>query len=103
MPFHGFHASVRGPESRKVKGSVLDIGYSLLSFISRYDQIVFQLDAAADQGGRHFTDLRKLNLASEELLAAARWTFTQNVSDAFRQGVVEVLQALGHGDLHERL
>jgi hypothetical protein len=99
MPFHGFHASVRGP----VKGSVLDIGYSSLSFISRYDQIDFKLYAAADQGGRHFTDLRKLNLASEELLAAARWTFTQNISDAFRQVVVEVLQALGHGDLHERL
>ena len=39
----------------------------------------------------------------EWLLAAARWTFTQDVSDAFRQIVVEVLQALGHGDLHERL
>jgi hypothetical protein len=83
---------------------VRDFGAALqVSFISRYDQIHFKLYAAADQGGRHFTDLRKLNLASEDLLAAARWTFTQNVSDAFRQGVVEVLQALGHGDLHERL
>jgi hypothetical protein len=83
---------------------VRDFGAALqVSFISRYDQIHFKLYAAAYQGGRHFTDLRKLNPAPEELLAAARWTFTQNVSDAFRQGVVEVLQALGHGDLHERL
>ena len=81
-----------------------DFGAALqVSFISRHDQIHFKLYAAADQGGRHFTDLRKLNPASEELLAAARWTFTQDISDAFRQGVVEVLQALGHGDLHERL
>jgi hypothetical protein len=83
---------------------VRDFGAALqVSFISRYDQIHFKLYAAADQGGRHFTDLRKLNPTPEELLAAARWTFTQDVSDAFHQGVVEVLQALGHGDLHERL
>ena len=48
-------------------------------------------------------NLRKLKPSPEELMAAARWTFTQDVSDAFRQVVVEVLQALGHGDLHERL
>lgn len=83
---------------------VRDFGAALqVSFISRYDQIHFKLYAAADQGGRHFTDLRKLNPTPEELLAAARWTFTQDISDAFRQVVVEVLQALGHGDLHERL
>jgi hypothetical protein len=83
---------------------VRDFGAALqVSFISRYDQIHFKLYAAADQGGRHFTDLRKLNPTPEELLAAARWTFTQDVSDAFRQVVVKVLQALGHGDLHERL
>jgi hypothetical protein len=52
---------------------------------------------------RAMGNLRKLKPSPEELLAAARWTFTQDVSDAFRQVVVEVLQALGHGDLHERL
>ncbi len=31
------------------------------------------------------------------------WTFTQDVSDAFRQVVLEVLEALGHRELHERL
>ena len=66
-------------------------------------QIHFKLYAAADQGGRHCTDLKKLNPTREELLAAAHWTFTQDVSDAFRHGVVEVLHSLGYGDLHERL
>jgi hypothetical protein len=36
---------------------VRDFGAALqVSFISRYDQIHFKLYAAADQGGRHFTD-----------------------------------------------
>lgn len=75
-----------------------EFGPSLrVSFISRYDQIHFKLYAAADQGGRHFTDLKKLLPTKEELHAAARWTFTQDASDAFRQAVREVLHALGHG------
>jgi len=81
-----------------------DFGAALqVSFISRHDQIHFKLYAAADQGGRHFTDLRKLNPTPEQLLAAARWTLTQDASATFRQAVVESLHALGHGDLHERL
>lgn len=68
-----------------------------VSFISRHDQIHFKLYAAADQGGRHFTDLEKLLPTKEELRAAARWTFTQDASDAFRQVVGEVLHALGNG------
>jgi hypothetical protein len=79
-------------------GAALQVG-----FISRYDQIHFKLYAAADQGGRHFTDLRRLKPSPEELLAAARWSFTQDASPAFRHVVVELLQALGHGELHERL
>src|SRR6185369_8015375 len=37
-----------------------------VSFISRYDQIHFKLYAAADQGGRHFTDLKKLSPTADE-------------------------------------
>lgn len=81
-----------------------DFGPALqVSFIGRYDQIHFKLYAAADQGGRHFSDLKKLNPTREELLAATHWTLTHDISDAFRQVVVEVLQNLGHGDLHDRL
>ncbi len=81
-----------------------DFGPALqVGFISRYDQIHFKLYAAADQGGRHFTDLKKLSPTAEELLAAARWTFTQDVSEAFRQLIGEVLQALGQGNLNAQL
>jgi hypothetical protein len=70
-----------------------------VSFIDRYDQIHFKLYAAADQGGRHFSDLKRLSPTGEELLAAARWTFTQDVSEGFRQVVAEVLQSLGHASV----
>jgi len=42
-------------------------------------------------------------LGEDELLAAARWTFTQDVSDGFRQIIREVLLALGYGNLINQL
>lgn len=81
-----------------------DYGPTLrISFINRLDQIHLKLYAAADQGGRHFTDLRKLNPTDEELLAAARWTFTHDPSAPFRELVLEILRSLGHGGLDARL
>lgn len=74
-----------------------------VSFISRYDQIHFKLYAAADQGGRHFTDLQKLSPVEEELHAAIRWVFTQDDSAAFHQLIAEVLNALGHGKLIDQI
>ncbi|MHB8524029.1 MAG: DUF6036 family nucleotidyltransferase [Limisphaerales bacterium] len=74
-----------------------------ISFISRYDQIHLKLYAAADQGGRHLSDLRKLAPTAGELLAATRWTFTQDVSEGFRQMVDEVLKGIGHGNLTRQL
>ncbi len=65
------------------------------SFISRYDQIHLKLYAAADQGGRHFEDLKKLFPTEKELRAAMDWVFTQDDSPAFHQLVGEVLDALG--------
>jgi hypothetical protein len=47
--------------------------------------------------------LKKLSPTADELLAAARWTFTQDVSAGFRLIVGEVLQALGYGNLIEQL
>lgn len=79
-------------------GGVLRVG-----FISRHDQIHFKLYAAANLGGRHFTDLRSLNPSAEELVTAARWTFTQDGSEPFRQIIGEVLVALGYGGLHGHL
>ena len=94
----GLPSGVAGRLVQREFGLVLKVG-----FISRYDQIHFKLYAAADQGGRHFTDLKKLSPTADELLAAARWTFTQDVSEGFRQVVGEVLQALGYGNLIEQL
>jgi len=74
-----------------------------VSFISRYDQIHFKLYAAADQGGRHFTDLQKLAPVPEELRAAIDWIFTQDDSAGFRQVLGEVLNALGHGKLIDQI
>ena len=74
-----------------------------VSFIDRIDQIHLKLYAAADQGGRHFTDLRQLQPTEGELLTAARWTFTQNPSEGFLEGIDRVFKALGHADLATRL
>lgn len=74
-----------------------------ISFISRYDQIHFKRYAAADQGGRHLSDLRKLAPTAGELLDATRWTFTQDVSEGFRQMVDEVLKGIGHGNITRQL
>ena len=94
----GLPSGVAGRLVPREFGSVLKV-----SFISRYDQIHFKFYAAADQGGRHFTDLKKLSPTADELLAAMRWTFTQDVSEGFRQVVGEVLQALGYGNLIDQL
>lgn len=74
-----------------------------VSFISRFDQIHFKLYAAADQGGRHFTDLQKLAPTAEELRAAIAWVFTQDNSDGFRQVLGEVLDSLGHANLIDQI
>lgn len=74
-----------------------------VSFISRFDQIHFKLYAAADQGGRHFTDLQKLAPTADELRAAIAWVFTQDNSGGFHQVLGEVLKALGHGNLIDQI
>jgi len=71
-----------------------------ISFISRVDQIFFKLYATADSGtGRHYEDLQDLQPTGEELLAAARWTRSQDPSDGFHFVLGEVLKALGHESL----
>lgn len=75
-----------------------------ISFISRWDQIFFKLYATADTGkGRHYEDLLDLHPAEEELLAAARWTRTQDPSEGFLFVLGEVLKSLGHERLVAQL
>jgi hypothetical protein len=68
-----------------------DYGDGLVVYLaSRYDQIHFKLYATADQGpGKHEADLRALDPTEEELIAAARWSHTQDPSE----GHAEVLRS----------
>lgn len=68
-------------------------------FASRFDQIHFKLFAMVDQaGGRHEADLRALLPSRQELIAAARWSMTQDPSPGYRMVLKEALSALGIED-----
>lgn len=68
-------------------------------FASRLDQIHFKLFAMVDQaGGRHEADLRALHPDRGELIAAARWSMTQDPSPGYRMVLEEALSALGIED-----
>ena len=68
-------------------------------FASRLDQIHFKLYALVDQGaGRHEQDLRALRPTTDELVEAARWTRTHDVSDEHRQMMERALHYLGVED-----
>jgi len=95
----GFPEGLAARLSTRAYGSKLRISY-----ISRYDQIFFKLYATADQDqGRHYQDLQDLNPTAEELLAAARWTRTQDPSEGFLFVLGEVLKHMGHEQLTDQL
>ena len=93
------------PEGMADRLETRDYGPSLrISYISRYDQVFFKLYATADSDqGRHYKDLQDLNPTAEELLAAARWTRTQDPSEGFLYVLSNVLKSLGHESLIEQL
>lgn len=71
----------------------------VVHFSGRLDQIHFKLFAMVDQGGgRHETDLRALDPTGAELIAAARWSITQDPSPGYRSVLVEALRYLGVDD-----
>jgi len=75
-----------------------------ISFIGRDDQVFLKLYAAVDRdGGRHLQNLLDLAPTADELLAAARWTHTQDPSEGFRLNLAQMLTHLGHGNLADRL
>jgi len=75
-----------------------------ISFIGRRDQIFLKLHAAVDRdGGRHLQDLLDLAPTADELLAAARWTRTQDPSEGFQMLLAQMLTHLGHGNLANQL
>jgi hypothetical protein len=71
----------------------------IVHFAGRFDQIHFKLFAMVDQGGgRHEADLRALNPTEDELIAAARWSITQDPSPGYRTVLVDALRVLGVDD-----
>lgn len=71
----------------------------IVHYLSRYDQIHFKLYAAVDQGpGKHLSDLGALKPGAGELLEAAQWSVTNDVSETFRQSVKDLLRHLGLDD-----
>jgi hypothetical protein len=83
---------------RRRYGSRLTVYYA-----SRYDQIHFKLYAAVDQDSYHVQDLALLKPTGAELLAAARWTFTQDVSGQFQESLKDFLRASGHADVAQEV
>lgn len=71
----------------------------VVHFASRFDQIHFKLFAMVDQGGgRHEADLRALSPTQRELIAAARWSITQDPSPGYRPVLADALHFLGVGN-----
>lgn len=72
-------------------------------FLGRLDQIYFKLYAAADQGGKHYDDLKNLQPSGDELLSAAKWSMTHDVSECYKQELKKVIQNLGYSDAAQRI
>jgi hypothetical protein len=71
----------------------------VVHFAGRFDQIHFKLFAMVDLGGgRHEADLRALNPTPDELIAAARWSMTQDPSPGYRSVLEDALHVLGVDD-----
>lgn len=76
---------------RRQYGTALDV-----LFASRTDQIHLKLYATVDQGaGKHLADLRALAPTQEELLQAARWSRTHDLSEGYRSVLADVLEHFG--------
>lgn len=84
--------------TRKTIGERLEVYY-----VSRIDQIFFKLYAAVDRGGYHIEDLLQLKPARKELLAAAKWTMTHDVSEGFKMMLCQLLTELGFEDVGQEL
>jgi hypothetical protein len=69
-----------------------------IGYISRLDQIFFKLFAAVDRGGYHVQDLHQLHPTTPELLAAAHWVLTQDISREFRLLLIDCLKKIGYED-----
>jgi hypothetical protein len=72
-------------------------------FIGRLDQIHFKLYASVDRGGYHIEDLLALNPTDNELLMAAKWTQTHDVSEGHTMLLKDMMTQLGWGNVASKL
>ncbi len=72
-------------------------------FIDRLDQIHFKLYAAADRGGYPVEDLLALEPTSDEIVAAARWAMTHDVSEGFASILKGMLRSIGYAESSNQL
>jgi hypothetical protein len=79
------------------RGELRSYGPALeVMFASRLDQVHFKLYAVVDQGvGRHLSDLEALEPTESELLAAAAWSETQDISEGYREVLDKLLDHFG--------
>ena len=70
---------------------------------SRLDQIHFKLYASIDRASYHVQDLHQLKPATSELVQAAEWCFTHDVSDLFRKLTLDFLRKQGWVDAVKKL
>lgn len=72
-------------------------------FIGRIDQIHFKLYASVDRGGYHIDDLIALKPTDSEIVEAAQWSRTHDVSDGYVMLLKELLSELGYVDAASRI
>lgn len=73
-------------------------------FPDRMDLIHLKLFATVDQGaGRHSKDLIILKPTNEEMIRAAQWVLTQDVSEVFPAIVRATLKALGYESVAKQI
>jgi hypothetical protein len=76
----------------------------VVHFIDRFDQICLKTYAAVNSGEqRHLADLRALRPTDDEMLAAARWTVTQDALEEFADIVRDFLRKTGFSGVADRL
>ena len=92
------------PEGFAQRLHSVKIGEKLVVYyIDRIDQIYFKTFASADRGGYHVADLKKLNPIEDELVAAAQWCKTQDVSPEFRNILKTMFTQLGWPNVSARI
>ena len=94
------------PEGFEARLAAKNYGHLTAWYIGRIDQIFLKFYAAVDRSpgtSRHLQDLLTLAPNDEELLAAARWAMTHDVSPPFRDLAKALLKDINHDAVANQL